>query len=316
MDYRNPKTNLASNYGLYSSYQREKMHVGYLIIILNIIACILIGCNDSTSKIYRETIFIPGGTLLTNSNDTTTIPIAPLEVMKYEVTNALFKEFTDATGYVTAAEKNGGSMVFIMDKNQKNGRWEYKQGASWRDPLGDNQGIHGKMNHPVVHVNYEDACRFCEWMNMRLPTAAEWQYVFQLSRADTLTRFNYWQGLFPFQNVLSDGYLYSAPVGYYHHNVNAPSDLKGNVWEWTQDYFHSNRVEILKEMKRNERWKGPPRSFDPYDPYTEKRVICGGSFLCAPNYCKGYAPDVLQSTDPLTGAVHIGFRCVKSCFYP
>lgn len=297
-------------------YQRQKMHLGYLIIWWGATVYLFTSCHKTTALNHQETILIPGGNLVMSNHDTAIIPIDTLEVMKYEVTNALFKEFTKATGYVTGAEKNGGSMVFVYDKKQKNGRWEYRQGATWKDPWGDNQGIQKKMNHPVVHVNYEDACRFCEWMNMRLPTAAEWQYIFQQFHADTLTNFNYWQGIFPFYNNEEDGYLYTAPVGFYQHHEKAPTDLKGNVWEWTQDFFHANRNEILKEMKRHERLKGPIRSFDPNDPYTEKRVICGGSFLCAKNYCQGYSSQVFQSADPLSGSIHIGFRCVKSRNYP
>jgi len=292
------------------------MHLGYLSILHIGIFCLIAGCNSFKPINENETIFIEAGNLMSEGNDTNTIPIGSLEVMKYEVTNTLFKEFTDATGYITAAEKNGGSMVFVFESNHENGKWEYRQGASWKDPLGNNQGIKKRMYHPVVQVNYEDACAFCEWMHMRLPTAAEWQYIFQKTMTDTVRHFNYWQGIFPFNNSADDGFLYTSPVGYFQKNNSAPADLKGNVWEWTQDYFHSNRTEILNEMNRIERRQGPPKSFDPADPYIEKRVICGGSFLCAENYCRGYTSHVLQSADQATGSVHIGFRCVRSPIYP
>lgn len=292
------------------------MQLGHLIALYSLMIFLLAGCNSISRIDEKEMVFIEGGNLMSEGNDTNTIPIGSLEVMRYEVTNSLFKEFTDATGYITSAEKNRGSMVFVFESNYENGKWEYRQGASWKDPLGNNQGIKKRMNHPVVQVSYEDACAYCEWMHMRLPTAAEWEYIFQSTMADTVRHFNYWQGIFPYNNSAEDGFLYTSPVSYFQKNNPAPADLKGNVWEWTQDFFHSNRTEILNEMNRNERWKGPSKSFDLVEPYAEKRVICGGSFLCAENYCRGYRPYFLQSADPAFGSVHIGFRCVRTPVYP
>jgi sulfatase modifying factor 1 len=235
------------------------------------------------------------------------ISIPDLEVNQYEVTNATFKKFITATGYITTAEKIKEAMVF--DKGAK--KWVLKKGADWQHPQGPGSGIEKKELHPVVQVSYEDACAYCEWMNMRLPYESEWEYIFQQDEKDPVISFNHWEGIFPIEDKGIDGFTGTSPVGTYGKGGSGCADLQGNVWEWCSDYYHENWPAMGSLLNDSLRYTGPATSFSSAGIYDTSRVIKGGSFLCADNYCKGYTHTMRMHADPKLGYEHVGFRCVK-----
>jgi len=255
----------------------------------------------------------------------------------HEVTNAQFTRFIEETGYITVAERpvdpedwpdappellKPGSAVFRMPERLLSTDilqwWLYMPGANWQHPAGPDSSIEGRENHPVVHVAYEDALAYAEWAGRDLPTEAQWEYA---ARAGTDTEYpwggelapggqhkaNTWQGMFPVQNSETDGYLSSAPVGCFPPNDFGLYDMIGNVWEWTTDYYARTRDPNVTDNPT-----GPPedQSFDSNNPGVFMRVIKGGSFLCAPNYCMRYRPAARHAQDTGIGSDHIGFRTV------
>jgi len=257
---------------------------------------------------------------------------------KHEVTNAQFTKFVDATGYVTLVERKpkkewfpanfpeekiiAGSAVFFSPKkisslNNITQWWQFIPGANWRQPQGLGSTINDKMNHPVVHIAYEDALAYAQWMGHTLPTEAQWEYAAKgdLSKqpytwgntykVNGKFMANTWQGKFPLNNTKEDGYIGTAPVGCFHANGYGLFDMAGNVWEIVKDnYKHRHPRNKTKNPI------GPLRSFDPRDPDTSKHVIKGGSYLCTPMYCMRYRPSARQGQDDTLGTSHIGFRTV------
>jgi formylglycine-generating enzyme len=263
------------------------------------------------------------------------------------VTNAQFERFVDSTGYVTLAERPinaadfpgapaenlvPGSMLFqkgagaVNLKDYKNW-WAWAPGTSWRHPHGPRSSLEGFELHPVVHVAYEDAEAYARWRSKDLPTEAEWEFAarggldgkkftwgnehFPSGQAMA----NSWQGEFPWQNLLLDGYEGTAPVGSFPPNGYGLLDMAGNVWEWTSDWY----VPRLADEPRvccgptvNPRVVVPDKSYDPGQPQFRipRKVVKGGSFLCAPNYCLRYRPAARQPQMLDTGMSHIGFRCI------
>ncbi len=236
-----------------------------------------------------------------------TIPIPDLEVQQYEVTNAAFKKFTEATGYITTAEKTNEAMVF--DKKEK--KWILKKGANWKHPQGEGSSIDKKDFHPVVQVSYEDACAYCDWLGMRLPYESEWEYIFENDAKKPATASNHWQGIFPIEDKGEDGFKGTSPVGNYGKGGAGCYDIQGNVWEWCNDYYHDLWPMIGPNFVDSVRYIGPSKSFSENFMYDTLRVVKGGSFLCADNYCKGYTNTIRISADPKLGYEHTGFRCVK-----
>ena len=266
-----------------------------------------------------------------------------------EVTNAAFKKFVDATGYITTAERKpdweelkkqlpegtpkpdesqlvAASLVFNppsypIPLNDASQWWSWQAGASWKHPQGPGSDIKGKENYPVVHVSWDDAMAYCKWAGKRLPTEAEWEYA---SRAGVQTKYfwgsedpesgvpkaNTWQGSFPDKNTLWDKYNGAAPAKSFPPNKKGLYDMAGNVWEWCSDWYRPDYYGTANSQIVNNP-QGPSSSYDPMEPTVPKRVVRGGSFLCHQSYCKGYRVTSRMKTSPDTGLEHTGFRCVK-----
>ena len=257
---------------------------------------------------------------------------------RHPVTVAQFEEFVRATGYVTVAERPldpaaypdadpallvPGSLVFTrprtaVDLLDYRNWWAYVPGACWRRPEGPASSLAGRRRHPVVHVAYEDAAAYAAWAGKALPTEAEWEFA---ARGDAFAPegrllANTWQGEFPSQNLLHDGFEGTSPVGSYPPNGFGLYDATGNVWEWTTDFFSTYAAHPPPGptccAPRNPRVTSPDASYAAGQPGAEipRRVIKGGSHLCAPNYCLRYRPAARQGEAVDTSTTHIGFRCV------
>jgi len=282
------------------------------------------------------------------------VKVDPFFMDETEVTNVQFKKFVEETGYVTVAERPvdweqikkdlppgttkphdsilaPGSLVFsppnlAVDLNDYSQWWQWVNGADWKHPLGPESSIEGKDNHPVVQIAYEDAVAYANWAGKRLPTEAEWEFASrgkgnyaefvwgdELSPQNTYLA-NFFQGDFPHNNSLEDGYETSAPVRSYPENTYGLYDMIGNVWEWTSDWYRPDikKLYLANASKLCINPKGPDSSYDPNDPYaTQKRVIKGGSFLCSAQYCSNYRSTSRMATSIDSGQNHLGFRCVK-----
>lgn len=231
-----------------------------------------------------------------------------------EVTVAQFAAFVKATDYVTEAEREGGGAVFRIPQAEELTRllypwWEYRQGADWRHPQGP--GSHAQPNQPVTLVTFNDASAYAAWLGHELPTEAQWEYAAKAGRTqdpdmDKEPRdnqgqpsANFWQGHFPLQNNLEDGYLGVAPVGCYPANAFGLFDMVGNVWEQTSDVYAS----------RHER--GPERVGPVNAKPNRGMVVKGGSHLCAQDYCVRYRPSAREAHEANLPISHIGFRTVK-----
>ncbi len=270
---------------------------------------------------------------------------------EHEVTNAQFQEFCEATGYVTVAERNldweelktqlppgtpkpadslltAGSMVFLPPSHEVKTTditqwWVWVKGADWRHPEGPESSIKGMENHPVVHIAYEDAQAYAEWAGKRLPDEIEWEFASRgglekkrFAWGDELTpdgQFlaNTFQGIFPHENKGMDGYLATSPVKSFPPNPYGLYDMIGNVWELTDDWYDALKLARLAgQAPKLDASMNP--CYNPENPFARERVIKGGSFLCAPNYCVNYRPSARQGHAFDSGTSNVGFRCVKS----
>lgn len=262
---------------------------------------------------------------------------------KTEVTNEQFERFVKATGYVTVAERVptaqefpdaplenlvAGSVVFTppstpVPLNNHFRWWSYVRGADWRHPQGLDSGVLDKMDHPVVHVAYEDVVAFAAWAGKRLPTEAEWEFAARggLSKKayvwgddfepDGKAMANAYQGHFPDHNTNQDGYETTAPVGSFSPNGYGLYDMAGNVWEWTSDWYRPDYYQALAAAGIPRNPHGPSDSFDPSEPEVQKKVHKGGSYLCTDQYCARYMPGGRGKGALDTGTSHLGFRLVQ-----
>lgn len=250
---------------------------------------------------------------------------------RHPVTNAQFLQFVEATGYRTQAELglNGekaeglppsaqrpGSLVF--NRESKSPGWMFIPGADWRHPQGPDSSIDKILNHPVVHITYDDANAYADWLGRALPTEAQLEYAARggLTDADYSwgdkplehqhPQANTWQGRFPRTDLGIDGYQGTSPVGCYPSNGYNLIDMGGNVWELTRTWYRPNH-----EPGPAHNPEGPSSSLDPRDPLAPVKVIKGGSHLCSDDYCMRYRPSARQPQVSFLGTSHIGFRTVS-----
>ncbi|MEO1061427.1 MAG: formylglycine-generating enzyme family protein [Actinomycetota bacterium] len=263
------------------------------------------------------------------------------------VTNDDFATFVDETGYVTVAERPldpadfpgappenlvAGSLVFTMtpgpvDLRHLSQWWTWTPGACWQRPEGPGSDIAGRRDHPVVHIAYEDAAAYAAWAGESLPTEAEWERAARGGRDGREFAWgdeacpggsylaNFWQGAFPWRNTAADGFAGTAPVASYPPNDYGLHEMTGNVWEWTSDWYADRHPEPAADaccVPTNPRGPAMEASFDPAQPQFRipRRVIKGGSFLCADEHCRRYRPAARRPQMVDTGMSHIGFRTV------
>ena len=263
------------------------------------------------------------------------------------VTNRQFKQFVKATGHVTTAEippdpkdypgalphmLYAGSLTFAPPQGRVDLRdwsqwWSFMKGSDWRHPNGPGSSINVLDHHPVVHVSFSDAAAYARWAGKDLPTEAEWEFAARGGLADAEFAWgdeftpggvhlaNTWQGEFPRQNRNEDGFERTSPVTAFPSNGYGLHDMIGNVWEWTSDWYsakHEANVPKACCIPANPRGGSEAASLDPRQPNIKipRKVLKGGSHLCAPNYCRRYRPAARHAEPIDTSTSHVGFRCV------
>lgn len=267
------------------------------------------------STAYKNMIFIPGSTFLMGSEDDDInlydheSPIREVKVHSFYIdptpaTNAQFKNFVEETNYKTDAENFGWSYVFHLFVSEETAKqvsqtppntpwWGVVHGADWKHPEGPDSSIEDRLDHPVVHVSWNDANAYCQWAGKRLLTEEEWEYAARgglvqkrFPWGDDLTpngnhMCNIWQGNFPFLNTADDGYKGTSPVKTFPSNDFGLYSIAGNTWEWCANNFSNDQTKAMR----------------------------GGSYLCHSSYCNRYrvAARTSNTADSSTG--NIGFRC-------
>jgi sulfatase modifying factor 1 len=296
-------------------------------------------------KVPKGMMLVPGGRFRMGSEEfypeerpIREVEVGDLWVDQHLVTNAEFRRFVNATGYVTVAERSPnpmdfpdapqsdlvpGSLVFVgaagpIPLDDWTRWWAWVPGANWRHPYGPRSTLHGRELHPVVHVGYEDATTYAAWVAKTLPTESQWEYAARggldgarYAWGDEFTprgriMANTWHGRFPWENLRPHGFDRTSPVMRFAPNGYGLYDVAGNVWEWTISRWSADH----------------PAAVDPpthacCTPAAEhvsehdRRVIKGGSHLCAPSYCHRYRPAARQGHAVRSTTSHLGFRCVR-----
>jgi len=297
-------------------------------------------------------LWVPGGTFTMGSDHhyAEEAPAHKVQVDgfwmdRHAVTNAQFREFVDATGYVTLAQRpvdpadypgappemlEPAAVVFRkasgpVDLRNTHNWWTYVRGANWRHPRGPGSSLQGLWEHPVVSVAYEDVEVYARWAGKQIPTEAEWEFAARggLDGAEFAwgdefnpggqAMCNNWQGEFPWQNLATDGYEWTAPVGSFPPNGYGLYEMTGNVWEWTSDWYQDHgRIQHACCTLDNPRGGDETDSVDARarGPRIPRKVMKGGSYLCAINYCRRYRPAARMAQPVDTAICHLGFRCV------
>jgi sulfatase modifying factor 1 len=275
------------------------------------------------------------------------ISVAGFWIDPYPVTNTQFAAFVDNTGYVTEAERVPdpalypgappenlvpGALVFVMPPGRVRlgdftQWWAWTPGADWRHPIGPESSNSASVDHPVVQVSHTDAAAYCGWAGRELPTEAEWEFAARggLDGAtftwgdedpqETQPLANTWQGRFPHENTELDGWTRTSPVGSFPPNGYGLYDMAGNVWEWTDDWYTSERASDTSHAccgPSETRGGTREESLDPGQPdiVIPRKVVKGGSHLCTPQYCYRYRPAARQPQMIDTATSHIGFRTI------
>jgi sulfatase modifying factor 1 len=291
-----------------------------------------LGTTPATAGSTDGMILLAGGPFLLGSEDRLAYPedgegpvreveVGPFWVDTCAVSNADFADFVQSTGHVTEAERFGWSFVFAgflpADYPPTRGVaqapwWRQVEGADWRHPEGPGSGVADRLDHPVVHVSWNDAQAYCAWTGKRLPTEAEWEFAGRGGleaksfpwgdelEPDGEHRMNVWQGSFPAENTSADGYAGTCPVDAFAPNGYGLYNATGNVWEWTSDWLH--RTFRQRDKRRDPR--GPQ--------FGTHKVQKGGSFLCHRSYCRRYRVAARQGNTPDSSTGNLGFRCVRS----
>jgi formylglycine-generating enzyme len=278
------------------------------------------------------------------------VQVGGFAIDRAPVTVAQFTRFIEKTGYLTLAERppdpatypdadpsllRAGSTVFHptsgpVPLNDPSSWWAYVPDANWRHPWGPDSNNSGRADHPVTHVAFQDAQAYAGWAGKALPSEAEWEYaarggldsaVFawgdeQRPSGDLMA--NFWQGELPWRNTGAKGWRGTSPVGLFHANGFGLLDVTGNVWEWTTDYYSTRGPDTETSPSAcckpslNPRVERADASYDLGRPGASipRRVIKGGSHLCAPSYCLRYRPAARQAEAIDTSTSHIGFRCI------
>lgn len=271
------------------------------------------------------------------------VTVAGFWIDQAPVTNRDFRAFVEATGWITQAEiaprgedypgadpsmLTASSLVFTpsdgpVDLRNIANWWRFLPGAQWRNPYGPDSSIEGLDDHPVVHVAWNDVVAYAEWAGADLPTEAEWELAARGGLEDAEFAWgeefapggqqmaNTWQGEFPYRNTAEDGWIRTSPVGAYPANGYGLVDMVGNTWEWTKDWWSSASAEAPKSCCAASRPLAEAASIDPRDPARiTRKVLKGGSHLCAPSYCRRYRPAARHAQPIDTSTSHVGFRCV------
>lgn len=263
------------------------------------------------------------------------------------VTNREFRRFVESTGYVTLAETppdpkdypgalphmlKAGSLVFTpprhaVDLSDWSQWWRFEFGAHWRRPYGPASPVTAIDDHPVVHVAFCDVAAYALWAGKQLPTEAEWEFAARggLDGAEfawgaefmpgNRHMANTWQGEFPHHNTRADGYARTSPVGAFPPNGYGLYDMIGNTWEWTMDWYAAKHAPLAHSPccpHENPRGPAQEASYDSCEPSIRipRKVLKGGSHLCAPSYCRRYRPAARHAEAIDTSASHVGFRCI------
>ncbi len=307
---------------------------------------------QGTSPPAPDMVRVPGGEFAMGSDahypeeaPVHRVKVDGLWMDRHAVTNAQFARFIAATGHVTLAERPANpddypgalpemlvpsSVMFAKPPGRVSldnyyNWWVYTAGADWRHPRGPQSSLDGLDEHPVVHVAFADAEAFAQWAGKTLPTESEWEYAArggldgaEFAWGDALLpdgrqMVNNWQGDFPWQNLLEDGFEWTAPVGSFPPNGYGLFEMTGNVWEWTTDWYQDHG-KIRKACCTLENPRGA-KAEDSYDPNLRdvripRKVMKGGSYLCAPNYCRRYRPAARMPQAIDTSTCHLGFRCI------